>query len=327
MKRINERKEINHSSKLQRHSIVGCFLGVFFSYTAFGLLQESLMKTPITDNVYFKQATCLVMFQSIFNTIVSYTVLISLQYNSQKADTIPSTDYALCSIMYMAAMVSSNSALKFVGYPLQVLGKSAKPVSVMALGIILARKRYPLHRYFCVLLIVLGVGLFLHSNPKSATTLTPHPTGTAYFGELLIMSSLIFDGLTGAIQERMLANHKVSAYRLMFQMNMWSCLWSWIASTVTGELRDFSSLVFVHPIVIWKMFLLSISGAIGQIFIFLTVEWFGPLACSIITTTRKFFTILLSVIFFRHPLTNIQWTGTLMVFTGLGLESVLKRQL
>jgi len=58
-----------------------------------------------------------------------------------------------------------------------------------------------------------------------------------------------------------------------------------------------------------------------QNFIFLTVTYFGPLTCSIFTTTRKFFTILGSVLIFRHPLTTLQWTGTLLVFAGLSLDS------
>jgi len=53
----------------------------------------------------------------------------------------------------------------------------------------------------------------------------------------------------------------------------------------------------------------------------LTVTYFGPLTCSICTTTRKFFTILGSVLIFRHPLTTLQWTGTLLVFAGLSLDS------
>jgi len=39
------------------------------------------------------------------------------------------------------------------------------------------------------------------------------------------------------------------------------------------------------------------------------------------TTTRKFFTILGSVLIFRHPLTALQWTGTVLVFAGLSLDS------
>lgn len=51
---------------------------------------------------------------------------------------------------------------------------------------------------------------------------------------------------------------------------------------------------------------------------------FGPLPCSIITTTRKFFTVLASVIFFGNALSMRQWFGTVLVFTGLSLDSFYK---
>jgi uncharacterized membrane protein YjdF len=38
----------------------------------------------------------------------------------------------------------------------KVLGKSVKPVPVMLLGVLVAKKRYPLSKYLYVLLIVAG---------------------------------------------------------------------------------------------------------------------------------------------------------------------------
>lgn len=48
----------------------------------------------------------------------------------------------------------------------------------------------------------------------------------------------------------------------------------------------------------------------------MTVVYFGPLTCSIITTTRKFFTILASVVLFANPISPMQWVGTILVFLG-----------
>ena len=41
----------------------------------------------------------------------------------------------------------------------------------MILGVLLARKRYPLVKYFCVLLIVLGVALFLFKDVSVLATM------------------------------------------------------------------------------------------------------------------------------------------------------------
>lgn len=59
-----------------------------------------------------------------------------------------------------------------------------------------------------------------------------------------------------------------------------------------------------------------------QNFIFITVTTFGPLTTSIVTTTRKFFTILASVLFYGNALVLRQWLGVVLVFLGLGLDSI-----
>ena len=72
--------------------------------------------------------------------------------------------------------------------------------------------------------------------------------------------------------------------------------------------------------------ILSVLFSFFQIFIFMTVTQFGPLTCSIITTTRKFFTILGSVIIFGHPMSSRQWFGTMFVFAGLSLDSAYGKE-
>lgn len=51
------------------------------------------------------------------------------------------------------------------------------------------------------------------------------------------------------------------------------------------------------------------------------VSEFGPLVVSVVTTTRKFFTVLASVVLFGNVLTSRQWIGAIAVFTGLFLDA------
>ena len=71
---------------------------------------------------------------------------------------------------------------------------------------------------------------------------------------------------------------------------------------------------------IFNMLMFSFASAMGQIFIFTTITTFGPLTCSIITTTRKFFTILGSVVLFGNTLLLRQWVGVVFVFVGLSFD-------
>jgi UDP-galactose transporter B1 len=74
----------------------------------------------------------------------------------------------------------------------------------------------------------------------------------------------------------------------------------------------------------WTILCLNMTAAAGQIFIFFTIQLFSPLMCTTITTTRKFFTILLSVFNFGHHFTRVQWSAIVMVFGGLYLAIVSK---
>ena len=70
--------------------------------------------------------------------------------------------------------------------------------------------------------------------------------------------------------------------------------------------------------------LFSLCSAFGQLFIFWTIREFDSLTLSTITTTRKFFTIVTSVVFHGHVLTQGQWVAVGVVFAGLALETVEK---
>ncbi|CAF0892424.1 unnamed protein product [Rotaria sordida] len=302
----------------QSTKIFVCFLGIFVSYLVFGIVQESIVKGTYGKNDKFTFILSLVFFLCAFNAIVSKTVLVVRKTNR---DSTPTKMYAFSSFTYLFAMLSSNYALEFVSYPMQVLGKSVKPVPVMLLGVLVARKRYPLEKYFYVLLIVAGVVLFMYKEPKETTKLVE--AGAIFgIGEFLLFVSLVFDGLTGGIQDKIRDKHKVEAYHMMFSMNIWSCVWASIGIFATGEFYGLIDFLQTYPYVISNMVLLGLTGAVGQNFIFLTIEWFGPLTCSIFTTTRKFFTILCSIFIFGNSITIRQMFGTVLVFLGLFLEQL-----
>lgn len=188
----------------------------------------------------------------------------------------------------------------------------------MILGVLLAKKVYPLKKYLFVLMIVVGVSLFIYKDSAASTSSDETTLG---MGEILLLLSLTMDGLTGAIQEKMKAEHKTKSGHMMFSMNLWSIGYLGVGLLLTGEGIEFIEFVKRHPDIVWHLLTFSVASALGQFFIFMTVSDFGPLPCSIITTTRKFFTVLGSVIIFGNTLLNRQWIGTALVFAGLFLDA------
>uniref|UniRef100_A0A182SBC4 Sugar phosphate transporter domain-containing protein n=1 Tax=Anopheles maculatus TaxID=74869 RepID=A0A182SBC4_9DIPT len=220
-------------------------------------------------------------------------------------------------------MISSNMALRWVAYPMQVVAKAAKPIPVMLLGVLVGRKSYTWQKYCFVLLIVVGVVLFMFkdSKPNSGTVLE-HES----LGQLLLILSLLMDGLTGAVQERMRAHSAPSAQHMMLAMNGWSAMIVSVGLVATGEGKAFVLFASRHPELFSHLTLLALTGALGQLFIFMMVSSFGALACSVVTTTRKFFTVLFSVLFFGNVLSGRQWIGAVLVFCGLFADMFFGRK-
>ncbi|KAK0059449.1 solute carrier family 35 member B1-like [Biomphalaria glabrata] len=302
-----------------------CAAGIFFCYFYYGILQEKITKGKYGEGEQtekFHYTLSLVFVQCVINAL--YAKIAMTIFTSKERDSTPNYLYAICSLTYLGAMLASNHSLQHVSYPTQVLGKSIKPIPVMVLGVLFARKRYPLAKYFCVLLIVMGVAMFMYKDKGSTKKTEDQPF--IGVGEFLLLLSLTLDGLTGASQDRMKSFHQTSANNMMLHINVFSVLWLAIGLLATGELFEFIGFASRHPIVLFNMISFSIASALGQMFIFITVTTFGPLTCSIITTTRKFFTILASVIIFQNPMSAQQWAGTSLVFVGLGLDSVYGKE-
>uniref|UniRef100_A0A8C0I3L0 Solute carrier family 35 member B1 n=1 Tax=Balaenoptera musculus TaxID=9771 RepID=A0A8C0I3L0_BALMU len=215
-----------------------CFLGVFVCYFYYGILQEKITRGKYGEGAKqetFTFALTLVFIQCVINAVFA-KILIQF-FDTARVDRTRSWLYAACSVSYLGAMVSSNSALQFVNYPTQVLGKSCKPIPVMLLGVTLLKKKYPMAKYLCVLLIVAGVALFMY-KPKKVVGIEEHTVG---YGELLLLLSLTLDGLTGVSQDHMRAHYQTGSNHMMLNINLWSTL------LLGAELHLHDSGVFWSP--------------------------------------------------------------------------------
>jgi solute carrier family 35 (UDP-galactose transporter), member B1 len=75
-----------------------------------------------------------------------------------------------------------------------------------------------------------------------------------------------------------------------------------------------------HPHAAWDIFVLAVTSALGQNFIYYSIAEFGSLNTSIITTSRKFFTILASCFWFGHSMSVRQQMAVAIVFVGLSAD-------
>ncbi|TKR77520.1 hypothetical protein L596_018476 [Steinernema carpocapsae] len=291
-----------------------CASGIIVCYSLSSLLQEEITQGKYAPGDKFTFTQTLVFVQCLVNTIVAF---LGRATNSDAPDTVPRHLYALSAGSYLLAMIFSNQALRYIPYPTQVLGKSCKPIPIMVFGVLFAHKSYNFRKYLTVLTIVIGVAMFLYKDQKAVAHGHAFEIG---YGEILLLASLAMDGTTGAVQDRIRHHYQTNKWSLMLNMNMFSLLFAIVP--VFREVQGFLAFVQKYPNIPYQILILSMCACIGQCFIFKTVTDFGPLTCSIITTTRKLFTIIASVVLFNHPMSQRQILGTSVVFAALLFDAI-----
>jgi len=300
-----------------------CAGGIYASYLTFGVLQEQIFKYRGPQGERFTATLFLLWVQCLVNALFALCFMVGGSRSKQK---IPLFNFGLTGTSYILAMLFSNEALKYVSYPTQALGKSCKMVPVMLFGVLIRGKKYRPVEYFCVFLVTLGITMFqmYGGKKKAAPAVGGHggkeEGGDSIYGVLLLLLSLVMDGVTGAVQDKLKTLCKPTVHEFMFYTNTAGVLVCSVLVVATGQFSEGLSFCMDHPALFSTMCWFSLTSALGQNFIFLTIKFFDALVLTTVTTTRKFFTILVSVVMYGHSLNNKQWLAVLLVFFGLSGE-------
>jgi UDP-galactose transporter B1 len=252
--------------------------------------------------------------------------------------------YLQCSTFITLAAPFGFAALSFITYPTMVLGKSCKLVPVMLMNVLLYRRKFSPHKYFVVALVTSGISVFMffgHEKPSKATSNGSAESQFAQFtGIAYLLINLILDGAVNSTQDEIFSKYKVSGQQMMFWINAFCTVLSTALGTLplpyipvlhpsSGAQSEFASamaFIKMHPSIIVPLVQFSLTGALGQLFIFETLQHFGSLTLVTITLTRKMFTMILSVVVYNHKLSFGQWFGAFIVFAGISIEAFVKRK-
>ena len=245
------------------------------------------------------------------------------------------------------------AALGHVDYLTFVLAKSCKLLPVMFLHVVLYRKRYALSKYAVVLAVTAGVAVFtIYHPPKLQPSGSSGHAGrgekkgesSSYYGLVLLGVNLLFDGLTNTTQDHIFGTPgrygRVTSSQMMVVTNAFASVLMggylvatpWIPTGMmppfgrmasTHELAAAMAFLRRHPRVWYDVLSFSVCGAVGQLFIFATLERFSSLLLVTVTVTRKMLTMVLSVVWYGKRLTGGQWMGVGLVFGGIGTEAWL----
>merc|ERR550514_975321 len=86
---------------------------------------------------------------------------------------------------------------------------------------------------------------------------------------------------------------------------------------LTGEFMPGYAFCLQNPAIFKDILKFVACSALGQAFIFYTISSFDPLVCTTVTTTRKVFSVLLSIFTKGHQLNTQGWSGIAMACGGI----------
>ena len=207
-------------------------------------------------------------------------------------------------------------------YPVTALAKSAKIVPVMMGQLILGGSTYGCRDYAFAGLLVTGTVLL-----SLGTTSAQHPQETdstdTTTGIAFVVLSLVMDGCTGGLQKKLkrdTAAAPPTTYDFVLYTHCSMLLVALLVAVGTGDLGQGVVFVSQNPPVALRVAQLCLLSVLGQSFIFYVISCFDPLVCATVTTTRKMWSVLLSIAAFQHQLTATGYAGLTLALSGLVLE-------
>jgi len=308
------------AAEVQRSPMISAFWCCFFGFgivgslLIYGLLQERIMSEPY-DSEFFTVSVFLVFCNRVVAVVFAFAM--TLIFREPLGNAAPLWKYVAISVSNVGASYCQYEALRYVAFPVQMLGKSFKMMPVMVWGIAISGKRYGLKDWLIALVVTGGVTEFLMTGSISAK----HQNGTSVHGLILLIVFLALDGFTSTFQEKLFKEHKTTKFNQMLYVNTFSGLVSFVTLCASRDLAPSFAFLGRHPGMIRDTLVLSASAVSGQWFIYSQVKEFGALVFAATMNARQVISILVSYATYKHPISGLQVIGLLLVFCGLFYKS------
>lgn len=295
---------------------IACCTNVF-------LLEAISRESPGSANLITFSQFALVAFQGLL-----------VNYFKGKPRVIPLTEYAKMVILFFFVSTGNNFALNYnISVPLHVIFKSGSLFANLFLGVILLKRRYSVTKYTSVFLITIGIILCtissynepLHKSKKESEDFL----FTWLIGLSIMTVSLFTSAFMGIYQEKLYSKYGKHPQEALFYCHLlplpgflllWSDLSKQIVAFNRSPLMALDFLPFFGHITVPRLWIYLFLNALTQYIcvssVFSLTSEHTSLTVTLVVTLRKFFSLLLSVVYFKNLFTFYHWIGAFLVFFG-----------
>merc|ERR1712087_530638 len=79
-----------------------------------------------------------------------------------------------------------------------------------------------------------------------------------------------------------------------------------------------------HGLIVLHSLVMGLCAGFGQVLIFYTISTFGPMKFATVMTTRMIFSVIISIVYYGHPMTAMGVMGMLITFAALYYQAFSK---
>mmetsp|Transcript_9977 Transcript_9977/g.21326 ORF Transcript_9977/g.21326 Transcript_9977/m.21326 type:complete len:516 (+) Transcript_9977:198-1745(+) len=258
-----------------------------------------------------------------------------------------------------------NTALRYSPYPLKVAFKSCKLVPTMALGACVTGRKHTALQYTAAFVMGLGLAVLTAADVFTGATnnlrrLTLHNKNNQLhlpmlqhhyqqqqqtvggidesdnllggmilrplLGPTLLLISTFFDSVVPNLQEQLLQTAKVKTSEMIFVSNTVMCVVLVTYTVFSGELTSALSYCWNHREASLVLYLQGLCAYWGLQCYLAIIRDHGGVVGVLLANARKIITIILSFLLFSKPFNARHFVGLVLVFVGVYLGYLSKRE-
>jgi len=301
--------------------IVLSFAGIYGSFITSAYFGEKMMtRTFVTKPGKPDPIIITIIAQNFLSFLLAFIVNRVLY---KRKSPLPFREQLKMGTLNFCSVLLSLKTLNYLTTPVANLVKASKSMSILLVSLIYGKAVFDASQFTSVSFVTAGILVFNILQDSKPSHIEDKSTGLGY---LLAISSLVFDGFIASVQNNARKLYKIQAFDLMQDLNLWGAVLATLYGISTGEIMPSVRVLSEDTWALGEFGLLIMTGIIGQVFIFYTIVKFSPLFLSIVTSSRKFFSVALSIFMFNHKVNFSQWFGILLVFAGVAVEVYQKAQ-
>lgn len=233
---------------------------------------------------------------------------------------MPTPNLIACSTVVCISTHTYALAVYLTNFPIVMMVKSCNIVSVVLVGVFCSRvrdKTLQLGPKKIIIAALISAGILLYNfggNQKH------QEKATDVLGIILLMLSMVADGFLPDFQAVIKSEYNPRPIEMFEHINKWAAIISFTYALISGQFFYFCNFASRHPQIVYDILALSCLTTSGQIFVYRMIKQFKQHIVPFVITTRKIFTVVISILFYNHETTITQMMAIALVFLTASYE-------